>query len=44
MTLCRHALATLPGWLHTYNHHRPHSALSGRSPMNTLNNVPGNHS
>jgi transposase InsO family protein len=37
-------LAALPGWLHSYNHHRPHSALSGRSPMNTLNNVPKNHS
>jgi transposase InsO family protein len=35
--------AALPGWLHTYNHHRPHTALSGRSPMNILNNVPGNH-
>ena len=37
-------LATLPGWLHSYNHHRPHIALSGRSPINLLNNVPGNHS
>jgi hypothetical protein len=36
-------LAALPGWLHTYNLHRPHSALSGRSPINILNNVPGNH-
>jgi len=35
--------ATLPGWLHAYNHHRPHSALNGRSPINTLNNVPENH-
>jgi transposase InsO family protein len=36
-------LATLPGWLHAYNHHRPHSALNGRSPINTLNNLPKNH-
>jgi transposase InsO family protein len=36
-------LAALPGWLHSYNHHRPHTALCGRSPINILNNVPGNH-
>jgi transposase InsO family protein len=36
-------LAALPGWVHTYNHHRPHTALGGRSPMQTLNNLPGNH-
>jgi transposase InsO family protein len=29
--------------VHTYNHHRPHTALGGRSPMQTLNNLPGNH-
>jgi len=33
----------LPVWLHTYNHHRPHTALGGRSPMDLLNNVPGNY-
>jgi transposase InsO family protein len=37
-------LATLPAWLHHYNHHRPHMGLGGRSPMDLLNNVPGNHS
>ncbi len=37
-------LAALPGWLHAYNYHRPHSALSGKSPISTLNNLPGNHS
>jgi transposase InsO family protein len=37
-------LDTLPGWLHHYNHHRPHTALDGRSPMQLLNNVPGNYS
>lgn len=37
-------LAALPGWLHHYNHHRPHTALDGRSPMQLLNNVPKNYS
>jgi transposase InsO family protein len=36
-------LAALPSWLHTYNCHRPHTALNKRNPMNLLNNVPGNH-
>jgi transposase InsO family protein len=36
-------LAALPAWLHHYNHHRPHRALDGRSPMQLLNNVPGSH-
>ena len=36
-------LAALPGWLHHYNHHRPHTALDGRSPMQLLNNVPKNY-
>jgi transposase InsO family protein len=36
-------LADLPGWLHHYNHHRPHRALDGRSPMQLLNNLPGSH-
>jgi transposase InsO family protein len=36
-------LQALPAWLHTYNHHRPHTALAGRSPMDLLNNVPGNY-
>jgi transposase InsO family protein len=37
-------LDALPGWLHHYNHHRPHRALGGRSPMQLLNNLPGSHS
>jgi transposase InsO family protein len=37
-------LDTLPLWLHHYNCHRPHTALDGRSPMQLLNNVPGNYS
>ena len=36
-------LAALPAWLHDYNHHRPHRALDGRSPMQLLNNLPGTH-
>jgi transposase InsO family protein len=36
-------LGALPGWLHHYNYHRPHTALGGRSPMQVLNNVPGNY-
>jgi transposase InsO family protein len=36
-------LDALPGWLHHYNHHRPHTALAGATPMQALNNVPGNH-
>lgn len=37
-------LQALPGWLHHYNCHRPHTALDGRSPMQLLNNVPENYS
>ena len=37
-------LDALPTWLHDYNHHRPHRALHGRSPMQLLNNLPGTHS
>ena len=36
----RHAL---PGWLHFYNHHRPHSAIAGNPPISRLTNVPGHH-
>ena len=36
-------LGDLPDWLHDYNHHRPHRALDGRSPMQLLNNLPGPH-
>jgi transposase InsO family protein len=37
----------LDGWLWTYNHRRPHGALSHRPPiarLNELNNVPGFYS
>jgi transposase InsO family protein len=35
--------AALPGWLHFYNHHRPHSAIGGKPPITRLTNVPGHH-
>ena len=34
--------ADMPGWLHWYNHHRPHAALKARPPASRLNNVFGN--
>jgi len=35
--------AALAGWLHHYNHHRPHSALGGLPPLSRLNNLAGHH-
>lgn len=37
----RHALA---GWLHYYNHHRPHTACKNLAPFTRLTNVPGQYS
>jgi len=34
----------LPGWLHEYNHHRPHTAIGGHPPISRLTNVPGQYS
>jgi transposase InsO family protein len=34
----------LPGWLHEYNHHRPHTAIGRRAPISRLTNVPGQYS
>lgn len=34
----------LDRWLHLYNHHRAHSSLGGRAPMQTIHNLPGHHS
>ncbi len=31
--------AALDGWLHHYNHHRPHQAISRQTPANRLNNL-----
>ena len=36
--------AALPAWLHTYNHHRPHTAIGGLPPVSRLTNLPGQHS
>lgn len=36
--------AALAGWLHQYNHHRPHSALGGQPPISRLHNLAGHHS
>jgi transposase InsO family protein len=33
----------LPGWLHEYNHHRPHSAIGKVPPITRLTNVPGQY-
>jgi transposase InsO family protein len=38
--------AALHGWLWTYNHQRPHGALSHKPPidhLNKLNNLPGSY-
>ena len=34
----------LPGWLHFYNHHRPHTATGRKPPITRLTNLPGQHS
>ena len=35
----------LPDWLHTYNHHRAHTALCGQPPISRLpvNEVTGSY-
>jgi len=38
-----HRLAALARWLHTYNHHRCHTALGGEPPMSRLNNAAGQY-
>ncbi|GIF48183.1 transposase IS481 family protein [Asanoa ferruginea] len=35
--------AALPAWLHTYNHHRPHTALGGQPPITRLTNLSGQY-
>lgn len=35
--------ATLPTWLHTYNHHRTHTALGGATPIDRVNNLTGHY-
>ena len=33
----------LDGWLHYYNHHRPHTACGNQPPFSRLTNVPGQY-
>ena len=33
----------LPGWLHEYNHHRPHTAIGKVSPITRLTNLSGQY-
>jgi transposase InsO family protein len=37
----RHRNTALPHWLHTYNHHRPHSSIGDRPPISRVHNVRG---
>jgi transposase InsO family protein len=36
--------ATYQRWLHDYNHHRPHTGIGGKSPIERVHNVPGKNS
>ncbi|WP_182904319.1 integrase core domain-containing protein, partial [Microbispora sp. H13382] len=36
--------AALPAWLHTYNHHRGHTALNGLPPASRVPNLMGQNS
>ena len=36
--------ATYQAWIHSYNHHRPHTALGGLSPIDRVHNVNGKNS
>ena len=33
----------LPGWLHHYNHHRPHTAIGTKPPLSRITNLPGQY-
>ena len=35
--------AALPAWLHTYNHHRPHTAIGKVPPITRLTNLSGQY-
>jgi transposase InsO family protein len=39
----RERTAALDGWLHHYNHHRPHSAIGRQPPSTRLNNLLGSY-
>jgi transposase InsO family protein len=36
--------AALPAWLHHYNHHRPHTAIGGSTPITRLTNLTDQYS
>jgi transposase InsO family protein len=38
-----HRRKALPGWLHEYNHHRPHTAIGNVPPITRLTNLPGQY-
>ena len=38
-----HLRSELDGWLHYYNHHRPHTACDNQPPFSRLTNVPGHY-
>ncbi len=37
-------VAAFPQWLHTYNHHRGHTALAGKPPASRVTNLSGQNS
>ena len=36
--------ATYQDWIHSYNHHRPHTGIGGKSPIERVHNVNGKNS
>lgn len=39
-----HRRKALPGWLHEYNHHRPHTAIGSSPPISRLTNLSSQYS
>lgn len=35
--------SAFPAWLHTYNHHRPHTGIGGHPPISRLTNLSGQY-
>ena len=35
--------AEYPGWIHHYNHHRPHTGIGGQVPADRVHNLAGNY-
>ena len=35
--------ATYPDWIHSYNHHRPHTGIAGQVPAERVHNLTGNY-